>query len=178
MKDYLTSKAWFCVRSQPKSEHIAAGCLRVIEGVEVYCPRLRFRKMTRRGPVWFSEALFPGYLFARFAPMDSQKEVTYARGVSGIVHFGGRPATIPDETIDDLRAHMGNEDCKTLDPGVKEGDTVMVTAGVFQGLTTVVTQLMPATDRVRVLIEFLGEARQVEVEKAALLARHEHFLAA
>lgn len=178
MKDTLTTTpAWFCVRAQPKSEHIAAGCLRVMTGVEVYCPRLRFRKMTRRGPVWFSEALFPGYLFARFIPMDSQKEVTYARGVSGIVGFGGQLASIPDATVEELRAQMGAEDCKTLDAEVSEGDTVTVTGGAFKGLTTVVTRLMPAKERVRVLIEFLGESREVEVGKTDILPQREHFLA-
>jgi transcriptional antiterminator RfaH len=42
---------WFCVRTQTKREHIAAGHLREIEGVEVFCPRLRYRKATRRGKI-------------------------------------------------------------------------------------------------------------------------------
>ncbi|HEX4085258.1 MAG TPA: transcription termination/antitermination NusG family protein [Chthoniobacteraceae bacterium] len=178
MKQTFDKEAWYCIRTQPKSEHIAAGCVGVIEGVEVYCPRLRFRKMTRRGPVWFAEALFPGYLFARFVPMESQKEVTYARGVSGIVHFGDQLASIPDATISELRAQMGNENCKTFDPEIREGDNVMITRGAFQGLTTVVTQLMSAKERVRVLIEFLGQVREVEVEKDHVLPERQHFLAA
>lgn len=59
--------AWFCLRSQPKHEKIAAThLLRTIAGIEVFSPRLRIRRQTRRGVVWFVEALFPGYLFARF----------------------------------------------------------------------------------------------------------------
>src|ERR1035437_7163225 len=57
--------AWFCVRSQPKHEHIAAAHLKREPGIEVYLPRVRFKRATRRGPVWFTEALFPNYLFAR-----------------------------------------------------------------------------------------------------------------
>ena len=57
---------WFCLRAQPKREHIAAACLRQNSEVEVFCPRVRFRKHTNRGPVWFVESMFPGYLFARF----------------------------------------------------------------------------------------------------------------
>jgi transcriptional antiterminator RfaH len=176
VNEHLEQEAWFCVRSQPKSEHIAASHLRQMKGVQVYCPRLRFRKLTRRGPVWFAEALFPGYFFARFVPLVSQKEVTYARGVSGLVHFGGRLATIPDSTIADLRAHMGEEDCRTIDQQLRQGDSVTITGGVFKGLVTVVTQLLPARERVRVLIEFLGGCREVEVAEAEVLPEQNHLL--
>jgi transcriptional antiterminator RfaH len=57
---------WFCLRSQVKREHLAAACLRQYPEVEAFCPRVRFRKRTTRGPVWFVESMFPGYLFARF----------------------------------------------------------------------------------------------------------------
>src|SRR5258707_3918560 len=57
---------WFCLKTQPKREHLAAIMLRRQFSVECFSPRLRFRRMTRRGPVWFVEAMFPGYLFARF----------------------------------------------------------------------------------------------------------------
>lgn len=176
MSDPLQTRAWFCVRTLPKSEHIAAGHLRVLNGVEVYCPRLRFRKMTRRGPVWFTEALFPGYLFARFVPMESQKEVTYARGVVAIVRFSENLAKIPDATITEMQAQMGEEDCKTINAEAREGDTVTITTGVFKGLATVVTQLLPARERVRVLLEFLGECREVEVAKSDVLPDRAHFL--
>ena len=46
-----TGVAWFCLRSQPKHEHIAAGHLRQIEGVEVFNPRIRFTRPTRVGPI-------------------------------------------------------------------------------------------------------------------------------
>jgi transcriptional antiterminator RfaH len=171
-----TTAAWHCIRTQPKSEHIAAAHLRQLPGVEVYCPRLRFRRMTRRGPVWFAEALFPGYLFARFCRTQSQQNVAGARGVSSLVRFGGELATLPDDSIMELRSHMGEDECKTIDAELREGSEVTITAGVFVGLKTVVTELRPARERVRVLMEFLGECREVEVAKANLLPEHTHLL--
>jgi len=177
MSETELTAAWYCVRTQPKSEHIAAAHLRTLNGVEAYCPRIRFRKMTRRGPVWFAEALFPGYLFARFAPVRSQQEVAGARGVSTLVRFGAELATVPDAAITELRQHMGDADCRVIEPELEEGTAVTITDGVFKGLTTVVTQLAPASERVRVLVEFLGECREVEVEREQVLARHEHLMA-
>ena len=57
----VPSLAWFCLRAQPKHEHIAAQHLKKLPGVEVFCPRVRFQRATRRGKVWFTEAMFPNY---------------------------------------------------------------------------------------------------------------------
>ena len=57
----------FCLRAEPKREHLAAVSLRRLFGIACLSPRLRFRKLTQRGAIWFVEAMFPGYLFARFS---------------------------------------------------------------------------------------------------------------
>src|SRR4029453_16180158 len=62
----LDEPVWFCLKAQPKRENLAAIALRRQYNVECFSPRLRFRKMTSRGPVWFVEAMFPGYLFTKF----------------------------------------------------------------------------------------------------------------
>src|SRR3974390_1797417 len=80
--------AWFCVRSRVKHEHITAAYLREDLGIEVYLPRVRFKRNTRRGPKWFEEALFPSYLFARFNLLESFRRVHHGHGAQGIVHFG------------------------------------------------------------------------------------------
>src|SRR5205807_1913378 len=79
---------WFCLKTQPKREHLAATALRRQFGVECFSPRLRFRRMTQRGPVWFVEAMFPGYLFAKFIYSTQHRAVESSHGISGIVHFG------------------------------------------------------------------------------------------
>ena len=101
---------WFCVRSGPKQEHIAAAHLRQLPGLEVFLPRIRCKRATRRGPAWFIEALFPGYLFARFSWLASLRTVCAASGVQGVVHFGERWPRIEEATIASLRASFGQEE--------------------------------------------------------------------
>src|ERR1039458_10254477 len=96
--------AWFCIRSHPKHEHIAAAHLKREPDIEVYLPRVRFKRATRRGPVWFTEALFPNYLFARFDLAACLRRVCCARGVRGVVHFGDRWPIVPEGVIGELRA--------------------------------------------------------------------------
>src|SRR5512137_7046 len=100
----IPTPAWFCLRTQPKHEHIAAAHLQQDSDIAVYLPRIRFKRATRRGPVWFTEALFPNYLFARFDLAACLRRVCHARGIRGVVHFGDRWPIVPETVIDELRA--------------------------------------------------------------------------
>lgn len=160
--------AWFCVRSQIKHEHIAAGHLRQLPGVDVFCPRVRFQRATRRGKVWFTEAMFPNYLFARFELRDL-RVIKAAHGVAGVVHFGDYFAPVPDDVVTDLRTRLDETDLKVFPDAVQPGDEVVIADGTFMGITAVVQRLLPAKDRVRVLLEFLGRPVETELAQNSLV---------
>lgn len=160
------SAAWFCVRTHSKREHVAARWLQRYLQIDAYVPRIRFRRPQPRGPVWFIEALFPNYLFARFDPDKSLQHVDYAPGIRGVVRFGAHRPTIPEDVIENLRATVGANHVYVVDQRLQEGETVQVASGLFQGLEAVVARAMPAQERVTVLLEFLG--RQTMVELSAL----------
>lgn len=162
MEDKDSLLAWFCLRSQPKHEHIAAARLRQ-GGFEAFSPRIRFKRATRRGPVWVTEALFPCYLFAKFNWLESAREVHHSHAIAGIVHFGAKWPTIPEETILDLRKAVGEQELCVVDDSLSPGDEITISGGVFHGLQAVVTQVKPAQERVRVLLEFLGRQTTAEI---------------
>jgi transcriptional antiterminator RfaH len=161
--------AWFCIRSQPKHEHIAAAHLKKELDIEVYLPRIRFKRSTRQGPVWFTEALFPNYLFARFDLAACLRTVHHARGVRGVVHFGHQWPQIPDAVIEDLRATVGADHVHIIPDDLQPGDTVVISGGAFHDLRAVVTRVMPARARVAVLLEFLGRQTAAELPTAAVV---------
>src|SRR6185312_13830264 len=66
LNTWPTSTAWFCLRTHPKHECVAAAQLRQEANIEVFLPRIRFKRATRCGPAWVTEALFQNYLFAKF----------------------------------------------------------------------------------------------------------------
>ncbi len=157
-----SAEEWFCLRSQPKHEHIAAARLRQ-DGFEAFSPRIRFKRSTRRGPVWVTEALFPSYLFAKFNRLHSARQVHHSHGILGIVHFGDKWPVIPEQAILDLRNAVGEEELRVVDDSMKPGDEVTLSGGAFHGLEAVVAQVKPAQERVRVLLEFLGRQTATEV---------------
>ncbi len=160
---------WFCLRAEPKREHLAATELRRRFGIECLSPRLRFRKLTRRGPVWFVEAMFPGYLFAKFVYSTQHRAVESSHGVRGILRFGERLATLPEDTVIALQSKTGAEEVITVDSSLKIGQPVQLIEGPFQGLEVIVTQLLPARERIRVLLEFLGRSLEMEVAAGKVL---------
>jgi transcriptional antiterminator RfaH len=166
----LDEPFWFCLKAQPKREHLAATAIRRQFHIECFSPRLRFRKMTRRGPVWFVEAMFPGYLFAKFVYAVQHRAVESCHGIRGIVHFGERLATLPEDIVVALQSRVGAEEVVTVDSSIKIGQPVQITEGPFQGLEVVVTHLLPAKERIRVLFEFLGRSVEMEIPTAKVLA--------
>jgi transcriptional antiterminator RfaH len=59
-----------------------------------------------------------------------------------------------------------------------QGDQVKIVGGVFVGLEAVVTRVLPAKQRIRVLMDFLGRKMEAEVERSSVLPQVVHPLAA
>lgn len=155
---------WYCLRSQAKREHIAGTNLRERVGIEVFSPRVKSSYNTRRGLVMNStEALFPGYLFARFAYPDQVRHVLSTSGVTGIVAFGGKPPAVANGIIDCLRHEVSRAEHAAFAPVLEEGSWVRILSGCFQHLEGQVIQFDPRTERVRLLLSLLGSEVHVTV---------------
>lgn len=153
------------MKVQPKREHIVAAGLRRQLGVTCFSPRLRFRRPTKRGAIWFVEAMFPGYLFAQFIYAQQHRAVEYSGGVYYIVQFGEQVATMDPGAIAGLYQKAGEDEVVTIDSEVSVGQEVKIVEGPLHGFEALVTQVLPARERVRVLLQFLG--RTVETELSA-----------
>ena len=169
-----TPERWYCLRTGPRQEDLAARNLARLGTVMTFLPRIRFRRATRRGPVWFTEPLFPRYLFARFDRTQSQRFVLHTHGVTGWVHFGESPAEIPEAVLTRLRDELGEQEIKVFDQPLQPGDKATVVSGPMQGIEVVVRQLLPSPERVRVLLEFLGREMEVEMHRDNLAIPRHH----
>lgn len=158
------SPRWFCLRSQAKREHVAALNLRERVAVEVFAPRIRTAQSTRRGVMMNNtEALFPGYLFARFSYLEQFRHVVSTHGVTGIVAFGGQPPAIADEIIECLRREVVQAEHAPVAPVLEEGTWVRILSGCFRFLEGQVLHFDPRTERVRLLLTLLGSEVQVSL---------------
>ena len=159
---------WYCVRAKPKKERMAASNLAALHGLEVFCPQFRFRRKTVRGPVWFQEAMFPGYLFARFNMFEMKRMVSYAPGVLTIPMFNERYISVPDSVIESLKEELDEESVADGVVPLEVGDDTTILEGSMQGLSVKVIRVMDAEDRVAVLLEMLGTLVEAEFSIDAL----------
>lgn len=160
--------AWYCARTKPKHEHIAAANVQARLGLEVFLPRLRVERATQRGVVRVIEPLFPGYLFVRCAALEQLAEVQRVSGISSLVRFGGRVPVVEDALIEELQECFPDAMPLDVEDRLAPGDEVLVGEGAFAGMRAYVLRVMPARQRVQILLNILGGPTPVEVDRHAL----------
>lgn len=163
-------RAWYCARTKPKHEHIAAANVSRRLNLEVFLPRLRTERATQRGVVHLVEPLFPCYIFVRCVLEDRLDEIRYTTGISSLVHFGDRIPAVPDPVVEELRECFATEDpMRMADDRIADGARVVVADGVFAGMNACVLRTLPARHRVQVLLDIMGRATPVEVDRSSIV---------
>ncbi len=161
-------REWFCLRTQTKREHIAAAILANIEAVDVFCPRVSQIKKTRAGKKRFVEALFPGYIFAKFSLVENYRRVIHTQGVTSLVHQGERKA-VPESIIRELQESLPEGIIEAPDRSIEPGAKIEFVTGSLKGLNGQVLAQLPSSDRIQILLEFLGREITVAVSADDIL---------
>ncbi len=165
----MSSLNWHCLQTAPKQENKVALLLQRECAVEVYAPRIRFRRSRAGTPIWWTEALFPGYVFARFDYFQTHRQIRALAGVSSIVRFGEHAAILADEAMAALRDAIGPEGVVEIAGIAEPASEVLIIEGPLRGLQVLVTRIIPAHQRVAVLLEFLGQEREIEIDAASAI---------
>lgn len=160
--------AWYCARTQPKHEQIAARSLQCRHGLEVFNPRLRMERATHRGVVRVVEPLFPCYLFVRCDLGERIDDIRYTNGISSLVRFGVRIPVVPDDVVDELRQCFESEEPIEVEDRLTPGSSVTLVEGPFLGTNGIIVRVFPAKRRVQILLDFLGQTTLTEVDRKAL----------
>jgi len=161
--------AWYCGRTKPKQERLAAANLRAHWQLEVFHPQIRSKRATIRGPVRIVEPLFPGYVFVRCALNEHLMNIRHTTGISSLVHFGERIPAVPDELVADLRTEFGDDELMDCQEPMAPGKWVRIATGSMAGMEATVLRVLSGGQRVQLLLEFLGRPTPVEVPRHALV---------
>jgi transcriptional antiterminator RfaH len=155
---------WYLVHTKPLAERSAQVNLER-QGYATYLPLLLQLERWRQRWTERIVALFPRYLFLRLAVgQQSLRPVHSTVGVSNIVRFGTRCATVRDEVVEQLRLRAdpdtGLHRLRAAARFVR-GTRVRITAGPFCGVNGIFERA-DGSERVRVLLTLLGHERALE----------------
>lgn len=162
-QDSNEADAWYAIHCKPYKEWLAATALSEQLGLSVYLPEIKRRL---RGRIQYTP-FFPRYLFVR-ADLGAVgvHRINTASGVLRLVSLGEAPQPVSPEVIEALRQRVDlfNARGGLLYHSFRPGDTVRLKGGPLGGLEAVFVGPMRPSERVRVLIEFLGCRREAEVQ--------------
>jgi transcriptional antiterminator RfaH len=154
---------WYTMRSKPNKEDFLASQLRA-HGLDVFFPVLRVKPVNPRSRK--IRPYFPSYLFVHVdLDVVNVSELRWMPGASGLVSFGGEPASVPDILIEVLKKQVDkhNETLQAQTKNFKAGDSIVIQDGPFAGYEAIFDANISGEDRVRVLLNML-QGRQMPVE--------------
>jgi transcription elongation factor/antiterminator RfaH len=158
--------SWYVLHSKPYKEEFLADQLE-LRRVEAFAPCIRVQVVNPRARK--VRPYFPGYIFVH-TDLEKMEMSTlhYAPGSTGLIMFGGEPATVPDSLIHAIRRRVDeiNSAGGELFDVLKPGETVMIQEGPFSGYEAIFDHRLPGTERVHVLLKLLRN-RQMPVDLPA-----------
>jgi transcriptional antiterminator RfaH len=158
---------WYVVYTKPQRELQVADLLEHRQHLTVYLPEVlqMFRNKVQLRP------LFPRYLFVQLdAEQMELGKVNFTPGVVKIVSSEEKPLPLRNDVIEAIR-----QEVKRLNAGgglptelFSEGEIVRLRSGPLAGLEAVFVKHLPPRDRAVVLLRFLGQENQVEIDISEL----------
>jgi transcriptional antiterminator RfaH len=149
--------AWYVVQTKPRQEFRALEQLRN-QGYVCFLPTLQAERIRNGKLETCLDPLFTRYLFIQLNSITSNwSPIRSTRGVTQLVAFGGRFATMPDACVEALRNGRQNVQRRLFEPG----ERVAITYGPFAGLEGIY-QLPDGEARALVLIELMSQPQKLK----------------
>lgn len=155
---FAQGAAWHLIQTKPRQEFRALEQLQN-QGFTCFLPTLKVEKVVRGKMDTCIEPLFSRYLFIRLSAVNCNwSPIRSTRGVSKMVAFGGRFATLPDACVDALQGVPQIQPQRLFEPG----ERVAVTHGPFAGLEGIY-QLSDGEARALVLIDLMNQPQKLKL---------------
>ena len=162
------SAQWYAVQTISGQEPKALLNLQR-QSYKAFFPAFSRQVRHARRTSWKRQALFPGYLFVELdLTRDRWYPINSTYGVSRIVSFGSRPASLPDGLVESLVEASDEAGQIRLAETLVSGDQVRVLFGTFADWIGEVASLSDR-DRVIVLLDMLSRKVPVTFERGQLL---------
>jgi len=141
--DLRTSAAthkWYPVYTSARAEKKAYEAL-TNKGILAYLPLHRQLKQWSDRKRWVEEPFIKSYVFVNVAEHE-QTDVLMTKGISRFLYFSGKPASMPDRQINELRLLMASSfELEITEEDLQPGEKIIIKAGPLKGMTGEVVSL-------------------------------------
>lgn len=157
------SSLWYVVHTKPQQELLASAMLEDQCHLTVFLPEVKqkYRGKMRLRP------FFPGYLFVE-ADLDvvEYTAINSTPGVIRLVAFEQRPLPLRAGIVEEIRQTVEriNNEGGLPPENYQAGESVRLTDGPLEGLQAVFVKHLRPKERVLVLLKFLGQENEVELD--------------
>jgi transcription antitermination factor NusG len=113
--------------------------------------------------------MFPGYLSAKFVYAKQHRAVESSHRIRGIVHFGDRLATLPENIVVALQSRVGAEEVVTVDSSPKIGQPVNIAEGPLKDSKSWSPKSCLPKNEFECCSTFLGRSLEMEIPTVKVL---------
>lgn len=163
--------AWYAVYTKPNREKRIIKEL-LEDNIECYLPVTNALKQWTDRKKWIEEPLFRSYIFVRVSYVEFFN-VLNAQGVVCYVSFGGKPQTIPDYQIENIKTLVKQEEKEIIltKERIAKGSKAIVQFGPLKGVQGEVVQIC-GQSRILIRIDTLGCSlhTNISIEEIKLIA--------
>jgi transcriptional antiterminator RfaH len=175
MSDPVNGSLWYVVHAKSQKELLAASMLEDQRKLTDFLPEVlqKYRDKMKLRP------FFPGYLFVK-ADLEvvEYTAINSTPGVIRLVAFDQRPLPLNSDIIEGIRSEVERLNSEGGLPAIsyQPGESVRLIEGPLKGLQAVFVKHLRPSERVLVLLKFLGQENEVEldlseIERASVVRR-------
>ncbi|MDN3548749.1 UpxY family transcription antiterminator [Mucilaginibacter aquaedulcis] len=133
LRTSVTAKKWYPVYTHPRAEKKTLEAL-TSKGIQTYLPLHRQLKKWSDRNKWVEEPLIKSYVFVNIAEHE-QAAVLMTKGISRFLYFSGKPASMPDRQISELKLLMASSfELEIVEEDLQPGEKIIIKAGPLKGM--------------------------------------------
>lgn len=134
LKTNAVIKKWYPVYTNARAEKKTVEAL-TNKGILTYLPLHRQLKQWSDRKKWVEEPFIKSYVFVNIAEHE-KADVLMTKGVSRFLYFSGKPSSMPDRQIKELKLLMASSlELEITEEDLQPGETIIIKAGPLKGMT-------------------------------------------
>jgi len=155
---------WYAIYTKVNQEKKIQSLL-VEQNIDCYLPLTKSLKQWSDRKKWIEQPLFRCYVFVRVSNIEFFK-VLHTYGVVNYVSFGGKPQTIPNLQIENIRTIIKQQEKEVVltKEHIAKGVKVEVLHGALKGIQGEVVQIR-GQSRILIRLEMMGCCLYTNISK-------------